>query len=154
RMLADPRSSEFVRHFTGQWLQARDIETVEINARAIVARDEMPDPKVQEQRARFRELIPKPVESLTEEEKKGLGGVGGAFTGSFRRFSQVEMAGDLRRTLRRETEMLFEHIVRKDRSLLELLDSDYTFLNERLARHYGIDGVKGDEMRLVTLPPG
>ena len=50
--------------------------------------------------------------------------------------------------------MLFEHIVREDRSLVELLDSDYTFLNERLAKHYGIDGVKGDEMRRVALPPG
>ena len=51
--------------------------------------------------------------------------------------------------MRRETEMLFEHVVRDDRSLLELLDCDYTFLNERLAKHYGIDGVKGDEMRRV-----
>jgi hypothetical protein len=50
--------------------------------------------------------------------------------------------------------MLFEHVLRKDRSLLELLDSDYTFLNERLAKHYGIDGVQGDDMRLVKLPPG
>ena len=48
--------------------------------------------------------------------------------------------------------MLFEHIVRGDRSLLELLDSDYTFLNERLAKHYGIEGVQGDEMRRVDLP--
>ena len=55
--------------------------------------------------------------------------------------------------MRRETEMLFEHVVRKDRSLLELLDSDYTFLNERLAKYYGIPGVKGEEMRQVTLPP-
>ena len=55
--------------------------------------------------------------------------------------------------MRRETEMLFEHIVREDRSLLELLDSDYTFLNERLAKHYGIEGVEGDEMRRVTCPP-
>src|SRR5205085_3666409 len=47
----------------------------------------------------------------------------------------------------------FEHIVRQDRSLLELIDSDYTFLNARLARHYGIDGVSGDQMRLVKLPP-
>src|SRR5205085_10400450 len=45
RMLADPRSNEFVQHFTGQWLQARDIETVEINARAVIQRDEPPDPE-------------------------------------------------------------------------------------------------------------
>ncbi len=50
--------------------------------------------------------------------------------------------------------MLFEHIVKDDRSLVELLDCDYTFLNERLAKYYGIEGVKGDEMRRVTLPPG
>ncbi len=56
--------------------------------------------------------------------------------------------------MRRETEMLFEHVVRDDRSLLELIDCDYTFLNERLAKHYGIDGVKGDEMRRCRLAAG
>ena len=43
------------------------------------------------------------------------------------------------------------YILRNNRSVLELLDSDYTFVNERLARHYGIDGVKGDEFRQVAL---
>jgi hypothetical protein len=42
--------------------------------------------------------------------------------------------------------------VREDRSVLELIDADYTFLSERLAKHYGIDGVAGEEMRKVTLP--
>jgi hypothetical protein len=56
--------------------------------------------------------------------------------------------------MRRETEMLFGYVVRERRSLLELIDSDYTFLNERLAKHYGITDVKGDEMRRVALPPG
>ena len=54
--------------------------------------------------------------------------------------------------MKRETEMLFEHILRSDRSLLEILDCDYTFLNERLAKYYGIEGVKGDQMRKVDLP--
>lgn len=152
RMLADPRSSELVRHFTGQWLAARDIETVEINARAIVARDEVVDPQAQKKRERFRELVRKPAESLTEEEKKELAELRSSFIGSFRRFARFELTGDLRRAMRRETEMVFEHVLRKDRSLLELLDSDYTFLNEKLATHYGIEGVKGDEMRLVPLP--
>src|SRR5439155_2646374 len=40
-----------------------------------------------------------------------------------------------------------------NRSLLEMIDCDYTFLNERLARHYGIEDVKGEDMRLVQLPP-
>jgi hypothetical protein len=55
--------------------------------------------------------------------------------------------------MRRETEMHFEYLLQNDRSLLELLDSDYTFLNERLANHYGIEGVTGEQMRLVKLPP-
>jgi mono/diheme cytochrome c family protein len=152
RMLADPRSSELMRHFTGQWLAARDIESVEINARAIIARDEVVDPQAQKKRERFRELFRKPPDSLTEAEKKELAELRASFMGSFRRFARFELTGDLRRSMRRETEMVFEHVVRKDRPLLELLDSDYTFLNERLATHYGIEGVKGDEMRLVQLP--
>jgi len=153
RMLADPRSSAFMGHFPGQWLQARDIDSVEINARAVIARDSPPDPMRQRRQARFRELNRKPPGSLTEEEKKELVEVRAAFVGSFRRFAQFDLNGELRRAMRRETEMLFEHILRKDRSLLELIDSDYTFLNERLAKHYGIEGVVGDAMRLVTLPP-
>lgn len=54
----------------------------------------------------------------------------------------------------RETEMFFEEILRHDRSLLEFVDSDWTFLNERLAQHYGIPGVVGQEMRKVKLPEG
>jgi hypothetical protein len=51
----------------------------------------------------------------------------------------------------RETELYFEHIVKDDRSVLEFLDSDYTFLNSPLARYYGVSGVSGDEFRKVTL---
>lgn len=58
----------------------------------------------------------------------------------------------LRDAFRQETELLFRDVVREDRSVLSLLDSDYTWLNERLARHYGIDDVRGDYMRRVTLP--
>ncbi len=53
----------------------------------------------------------------------------------------------------RETELLFDHLVREDRSLLELLDADYTFLNQRLARHYGIEGdFPEDGFRRVPYP--
>ena len=48
--------------------------------------------------------------------------------------------------------MLFGNIAREDRSLLELIDSDYTFLNAKLAQLYGIKGVTGREMRKVSLP--
>ena len=54
----------------------------------------------------------------------------------------------------RETEMYFEEILRHDRSLLEFVDSDWSFLNERLARHYGIPNVVGQELRKVKLPEG
>jgi hypothetical protein len=49
--------------------------------------------------------------------------------------------------------MLFGHVLREDKSVLELIDSNYTFLNERLAQHYGIKDVSGREMRKVKLPP-
>jgi Protein of unknown function (DUF1592)/Protein of unknown function (DUF1588)/Protein of unknown function (DUF1587)/Protein of unknown function (DUF1585)/Protein of unknown function (DUF1595) len=57
----------------------------------------------------------------------------------------------LRDAMRQESERFFAYVLRNDRSALELLDSDYTFVNERLARHYGIDGVNGDEFRQVSL---
>jgi mono/diheme cytochrome c family protein len=59
--------------------------------------------------------------------------------------------GNLRYAFRRETELLFETIVREDRSILDLIDADYTFVDERLARHYGIPNVRGSRFRRVTL---
>ena len=58
---------------------------------------------------------------------------------------------NLRAALGRETDLFFESMLREDRSLLDLLRADYTFLNERLARHYGISGIHGSEFRRVTL---
>lgn len=58
---------------------------------------------------------------------------------------------NLRAALARETELFFESIFREDRSLLDVLRADYTFLNERLAQHYGISGIHGSEFRRVTL---
>jgi hypothetical protein len=57
----------------------------------------------------------------------------------------------LRQSFRRETELLFESIVREDRSLIELLDADYTFVDERLARHYGMENVRGSYFRRIPL---
>jgi len=59
----------------------------------------------------------------------------------------------LRQAMRQETERFVEHIFKEDRGVLEFLDADYTFLNERLAKHYGIEGVSGDDFRLVKLDP-
>jgi hypothetical protein len=58
----------------------------------------------------------------------------------------------LRSAMARETELFFEAILREDRSILDFLDADFSFVNERLAKHYGIAGVTGPEFRRVTLP--
>jgi hypothetical protein len=111
RMLKDPKSQAFVRNFTGQWLQARDVEFVPINARV----------------------------ALGPNAPRNRDG-------------RIEFDSAFRKLMRSETEMYFEHLLREDRSVLDLVDSDYTFLNERLAQHYGVPGVTGDNMRLVKLP--
>jgi mono/diheme cytochrome c family protein len=58
---------------------------------------------------------------------------------------------NLRDAFRKETELFFGHILREDRSVVELLDANYTFLNQRLAEHYGIPNVYGSQFRKVTL---
>jgi mono/diheme cytochrome c family protein len=57
----------------------------------------------------------------------------------------------LRQSMQGETELLFESIIREDRSVVDLLTADYTFINERLARHYGIPNVYGSQFRRVTV---
>ena len=58
---------------------------------------------------------------------------------------------NIRKAFRRETELFFGYILRENRSAMELLSADYTFVNERLARHYGISGVYGTRFRQVKL---
>ena len=113
RMLRDPKAQALVRNFTGQWLQARDVEFVPINARVVLGPDAAKN-----------------------------------------RDGRIEFDGPMRRLMRSETEMYFDYILREDRSVLELIDSDYTFLNAQLARFYGEPELTGDEMRRVQLPPG
>ncbi|MFL2434616.1 MAG: DUF1588 domain-containing protein, partial [Vicinamibacterales bacterium] len=57
----------------------------------------------------------------------------------------------LRNAMRRETELFFESILREDHTVLAFLNADYTFVNERLARHYGLSNVKGSHFRRITL---
>lgn len=61
---------------------------------------------------------------------------------------------NLRQAFRRETELLFEEVVREDKSVLDLLKSDHAWLNERSAKHYGVPHVVGPHFRKVPLPPG
>jgi mono/diheme cytochrome c family protein len=60
---------------------------------------------------------------------------------------------NLRQAFRQETELFFDSVLREDRSVLNLIRADYTFLNERLAKHYGIPNVYGSRFRRVTLAP-
>ena len=61
---------------------------------------------------------------------------------------------ELRDAMRTETSLFFDYILRENRPMADFLDSRYTFLNERLARHYGIEGVKGPEFRKIDLTTG
>ena len=63
-----------------------------------------------------------------------------------------EFDDNLREALQQETELFLDDQLRADRSVVELLTADYTFLNERLARHYGIPNVYGSHFRRVTYP--
>ena len=154
RMMADPKSKELVENFTGQWLQVRDMEGISIDARSVFARDSGEDKEIQRQQEERRALFAK-IEKLPEAERqKEFEKIRSQFRGR-RRFQrpEVELDGPLRRAMRRETEMTFEHVVRNDLTVLDWLDADYTFVNERLAKLYGIPDVKGEEMRRVELPP-
>jgi mono/diheme cytochrome c family protein len=154
RMMRDARFEGFIRNFVGQWLQARDVETAQIDSRQVLMREAKPDPDFEAKRARFTELRRKPESELTAAQKQWMDEMRPLFQ---RRNSQplrAELNGELRRAMRMETEKTFAYVVRENRSFRELLDGNYTFLNERLAKHYDLAdlGVKGDELRRVELP--
>jgi hypothetical protein len=60
---------------------------------------------------------------------------------------------NLRQAMRKETELFVQSVMQEDRSVLDLLTADYTFVNERLAKHYGIPNIYGSQFRRVSLPP-
>ncbi len=114
----------------------------------LAARGELSDPSVLESETR-RMLADRRAEALVTN-------FAGQWLG-LRNLSAVQPDEDafpdfgegLRRGFRRETELFFESILREDRSVVELLSADYTFVNERLARHYGIPNVRGSHFRRV-----
>jgi mono/diheme cytochrome c family protein len=99
RMLADPKADALVENYASQWLQTRNLQLVQPDART---------------------------------------------------FPEWDHA--LATAMQRETELLFQRIMREDRSVLELVGADYSFVNERLARHYRIPGVEGEAFVQVKLP--
>ncbi|WP_367873425.1 DUF1592 domain-containing protein [Luteolibacter sp. Populi] len=157
RMLEDKRSDEFVKNFAGQWLQTRDVESVSIDARVVLSRDSGTERENTERFQTFRRLNKEideaqkageeaKVATLREEMKQ----MRAKFRGNGRR---VEFSGSLRTAMRKEAEMFFRYLLKEDRSVLELIETDSTFLNGELANHYGVPGVDGGDMRLVKLPP-
>jgi mono/diheme cytochrome c family protein len=98
RMLVDERAEALVRHFAGQWLHVRNLQSI------------APD-----------------------------------------RFEFPDFDDNLRHAFQREVELFVDSVIREDRNVLELLTADYTFVNERLARHYGIKHIYGSHFRRVTL---
>ena len=137
RMLADERSAAFVHNFTGQWLQARDIETVPIESRVVLARERKFDPDAERHRKRFRELNGKSDLEITPAEKAELAELRETFKKNSQHAARADLNGEIRSAMRHETEKVFDYVLREDRSVLELLDADYTFLNEPLANYYG-----------------
>lgn len=132
RMLNDRRSQNFLSSFVGQWLRSREIENLMLDPNAIADGDKSAEELAEEQRQR---------------EERGR---------RFRGFRRPKLRFDveIQRAMQQETELCFGYIMENDRSVLELIDADYTFLNEDLAEHYGIEGVSGDRMRKVDLPEG
>jgi hypothetical protein len=108
RMLEDPRSQRLVKNFVGQWLRARDVETVAISAKAILG--------TETNREAAKVFDPR-----------------------------------LRLDMRRETEMLFDFVLHRNRPAEEIISARYSFLNERLAKFYGIAGVTGETFQSVDL---
>lgn len=149
RMLADKRSNALEKNFVGQWLQVRDIETVPIDVRSVLAREQKPDPQREAAQKRFRGLREKPKDALTPAEKDELAALRTTFT----KQPRIDLTSEMRHSMRRETESVFSYVLHDDRNLLELLNSDYTFVDERLAKFYDLTNVVGEEMRRVTLPP-
>ncbi len=177
RMLADPRSEKLVQNFTGQWLQTRDVDGIAINARAVLARDDGTEKQVREQAAAFRAQqasrtnVPAFTPGLlstnvalgtnaagTNALAFGAGKRGKQGFNNFRRPTnpRVELDRELRDAMKQETEMFVSTIIHEDRPVTELIDSDFTFLNEKLAKVYGLTNldVTGTEMRRVALPAG
>ena len=101
RMLGDERARALTENFVGQWLQLRNLASVQ------------------------------PSRVLFADFDDGL-----------------------RLAFQRETELFFESVVREDRSVLELITADYTYVNDRLARHYGIPGIQGSHFRRIALAGG
>ncbi|MEQ8849958.1 DUF1592 domain-containing protein [Botrimarina sp.] len=140
RMLADKRADASLSSFVSQWLRARDVMHTPVNKLAVAGLTDRRRQVLRKLRQARRSDAPAERVAELRDKYNGLQEL------------LKEPSYPLRKAMRREAEMLFSHVAREDRSVLELIDADYTFLNEPLAEHYGVPGVEGDRMRRVELP--
>ncbi len=152
RLLRDPRVNRFIESFVGQWLHARAVETAVINDFDVFLQ-EGGAPGITELRRKLRALQAIPSAQRTPAQQAEFDAAVKAVTETVER-PRPRLTRQLRAAMRRETELTFAHLLAADRDVRELLDGDYTFLNEQLAGFYGIPGVTGAELRRVELPPG
>jgi hypothetical protein len=116
----------------------------------LASRDKLSDPAVLEQQVRRMLADPRSQSFVTSFADQWLYLRNLAAVGPDPRLFP-DFDDNLRQSMRRETEMLFESVMREDRGVMDLLGANYTFLNERLAKHYGIPNVYGSNFRRVTL---
>lgn len=144
RLLQDERSNDFLRNFVGQWLRTRDVSQTSVDPIVIRGHQEEFESILAQFRSRRSRSSSR---ELTAEEQK--------IRDRFRELREIaeQFDDELKRAMQRETELCVEHIARENLSLLDLLDSNYTFVNNKLAEHYGLPAVEGRELRRVELPP-
>ena len=147
RMIDDPRSQSLVQNFTGQWLEARDVEGISIDARSVLVRDAGQEKEFQRELEEFKARLARASTQPAVASQSGAG----FKRPRFLQQPKIQLDTGLRQAMRTEAELFFASVMHEDRSLGDFLDSDYTFLNEKLAAHYGVPGVTGKQMRKVTL---
>lgn len=167
RLLADPKSKAFAENFSGQWLQSRGVLDTPINSTVVMAAEAPPAP-ADGAGASAQNTSPPPAGTVVAGSPAVAGrgpippggrgnvpgrGPGFGFGRRPRPAPGTELTPEIRAAMKHETDAYFQHIVREDRSVLELLHSNYTFVNEQLAAVYGIPDIKGAEMRRIELPP-
>jgi hypothetical protein len=143
RMMADERAKALPLNFTGQWLETRDIDGLSSNAREIAIRDLGEEATLKALRAAWESGNQPEARRLAKQVDELVKTRG-----------DWDLDGDLRTAMRGETTMYFQHVVKEDRPVTELIQSDYTFVNDKLAQLYGIRDVTGPELRMIKLPAG
>ena len=116
RMLKDPRSKDFVRNFTEQWLSIEKMKQVAIN----------------------KDIFPRFLYVINAGERRG---------------QEVPYIPTVRDYMMDETIGFIGELIKRNASVLNIVDSNFAFLNQRLAAHYGVEGVEGHELRPVPIKP-